>query len=158
VILVSFALWFVVVFGLRIAAWGNPLYRMVAEAQLSLLEGVEALVLGQTEEGTPEQVRFVRAFSRRVLVQLGMLCIELAVLAHLWWIKVLPGLCLALLIKDIAAAGTGMWVAHYHRERGVLAVVRNAPPWLLLVERASAGLSAAGALVLFLTVNGWRPW
>jgi hypothetical protein len=158
VIVVSFALWFVVVFGVRIAVWGNPLYRMVATAEVSLLTGVEALVLGQTEEGTPEQVRFVRAFSQGVLVQLGMLCLELAALAHLWWISVLPRLCLALLLKDLTAAGTGMWVAHRHRERGVLSVVRNAPAWLLLVERLSAGISAVGALVIFLTVNELRPW
>jgi len=158
VILVSFALWFVVVFGVRIAVWGNPLYRMVAEARIPLLEGVEALVLGQVEEGTPEQVRFVRAFSQRVLVQLGMLCLELAILVHLWWTKVMPVLCVALLVKDLASAGTGMWVAHRHRERGALAAVRNAPAWLLLLERAGAAVSAAGALVLFLTVNDVRPW
>lgn len=157
-ILVSFALWFVVVFGVRIAVWGNPLYQMVAEARVALLEGVEALVLGQVEEGTPEQVRFVRTFSQRVLVQLGMLCLELAVLVHLWWMKVMPALCIGLLLKDLASAGTGMWVAHRHRERGALAAVRNAPVWLLLLERVGAGVSAVGALVLFLTINDLRPW
>jgi len=158
VILVSFGLWFVLVFGLRIAVWGNPLYRMVATADVSLLLGVEALVLGRKQEGTPAELRFVRAFTRHVLTQLGMLCLELVVFAHLWWIKVLQPLCLALLIKDLMAACTGLWVAHRDRDRGVLAVVRNAPGWLLTGERLSAAVSAGGALILFLTVNGMRPW
>jgi hypothetical protein len=158
VILVSFGLWFLVVFGVRIAVWGNPLYRMVADAEPALLAGVEALVLGQKPEGTPTELRFVRAFTRRVLLQLGLLCLELVVLVHLWWLKVMPVLCLVLLLKDLTAAGTGLWVAHRHRERGILALVRNAPVWLLAAERSSAVVSAAGALILFLVVNGLQPW
>ena len=74
-----------------------------------------------------------------------------------WWIKVVPLLCLLLLLKDLLAAGAGLWVAHRDRERGVLAVVRNAPVWLLAAERVSALVSALGALVLFVIVNGLRP-
>lgn len=155
-ILVSFGLWFLVVFGVRIAVWGNPLHRMVVEAEPALLTGVEAVVLGQKEEGTPTELRFVRAFTQRVLLQLGMLCLELVVLAHLWWVKVAPELCLLLLLKDVAASGAGFWVAHRDRERGVLAVVRNAPVWLLAAERVSAAVSAFGALVLFMIINGLR--
>jgi hypothetical protein len=158
VILVSFGLWFIVVFGIRIAVWGNPLQRMVVEAEPALLMGVEALVLGQKPEGTPSELRFVRAFTQRVLLQLGMLCLELVVLAHLWWVRVVPLLCLLLLLKDLAAAGIGLWVAHRDRERGVLAVVRNAPVWLLAAERCSAIVSAVGALVLFVIINGLRLW
>lgn len=157
-VLVSFGLWFVVVFGVRIAIWGNPLYRMVAEADVALLKGVEALVLGHKPEGTPAELHFVRNFTQRVLTQLGMLCLELVVFAHLWWVRILPLLCLTLLLKDLAAAGTGVWVARRDRERGVLAVVRNAPLGLLAAERLSAALSGVGALILFLTVNGMRPW
>ena len=157
-ILVSFGLWFIVVFGVRIAVWGNPLYRMVVEAEPALLMGVEALVLGQKPDGTPSELRFVRSFTQRVLLQLGMLCLELVVLAHLWWVKVMPLLCLLLLLKDLAAAGAGLWVAHRDRERGVLAVVRNAPVWLLAAERCSAIVSAVGALVLFVVVNRLRLW
>ena len=157
-ILASFGLWFVVVFGIRIAVWGNPLHRMVVTADPALLAGVEALVLGRKPEGTPMELRFVRVFTQMVLLHLGLLCLEVALLAHLWWVKILPVLCLVLLLKDLLAAGTGVWVAHRDRERGVLAVVRNAPVWLLVAERVSAGLSAFGALVLFLSVNGVRPW
>ena len=157
-ILVSFGLWFIVVFGIRIAVWGNPLHRMVVEAEPALLMGVEALVLGQKPDGTTAELRFVRAFTQRVLLQLAMLCLELVVLAHLWWVKVVPTLCLLLLLKDVTAAGAGLWVAHRDRERGVLAVVRNAPVWLLAAERCSAVLSAVGALVLFVIVNGLRLW
>ncbi len=157
-VLVSFGLWFVVVFGVRIAVWGNPLYRMVAEADASLLAGVDALVQGEVQEGTPEQLRFVRAFSQGVLLQLGMLCLELVLLTHLWWVKVLPALCLGLLLKDLGGVSVGIWVARHRRERGALAAVRNAPGWLLSLERLSAALSALGALALFLTVNGMQPW
>lgn len=157
-ILVSFGLWFMVVFGVRIALWGNPLHRMVVDAEPALLRGVEALVLGQKPEGTPIELRFVRSFTQRVLLQLAMLCLEVVVLAHLWWVKMMPGLCLALLLKDLAAASVGLWVAHRDRERGVLAVVRNAPVWMLAAERCSSIVSAVGALVLFVNVNGLRPW
>ncbi len=157
-ILVSFGLWFVVVFGIRIAVWGNPLYQMVAEAEVSLLSGVEALVLGHKPEGTPAELQFVRSFTRRVLTQMGLLCLEVVVFAHLWWVRVLPLLCLAVLAKDLAGVGAGLLVARRDRDRGVLAVVRKAPLWLLLAERVSAILSAGAALVLFLTINGLRPW
>ncbi len=157
-ILVSFGLWFIVVFGIRIAVWGNPLHRMVVAAEPALLMGVEALVLGQKPEGTPTELRFVRTFTQRVLLQLAMLCLELVVLAHLWWVKVVPALCVVLLLKNVVASATGLWVAHRDRERGVLAVVRNAPVWLLAAERCSAIVSAVGALALFVIVNGLRLW
>lgn len=157
-ILVSFGLWFIVVFGFRLAVFGNPLYTMAQGASPALLKGVDALFMGERAVAIPEEVLFVRRFTRNMLLQLAMLLLEVVLLLHLWWIRVLPVLAVALLAKDLLGVATGVMVARRDRSRGLVTTIAAAPPSLLFWERVGAAVSACGALIYFLTVNGMRPW
>lgn len=154
VIVASFGLWFVVIFAGRIALFGNPLYRMVNDADTALLNGVDAVMMGERQPATPAEVGFLRDFTRQTLLQLGMLVTELALLAHLWWVKILPALTAALMIKNLLSIVIGMSLAHRERKRGALAFVLAMPRTLIVAERIGAAISAVGALILFLVVNG----
>ena len=157
-IVASFGLWFIVVFGTRIALLGNPLYHMVTQADTTFLTGVDAVLMGSPRDATNEERRFIQQLMRAALLQLGMLVGGLALLCHLWWLKVLPALTMTLICKDVLGALIGMWAAHRQRRRGILALVLELSPWLVVAERLSAGVSAVGALVLFMTLNGLRLW
>ncbi|MBN2452257.1 MAG: hypothetical protein JXR77_17865 [Lentisphaeria bacterium] len=153
VVLVSFGLWFVVVFGVRIAVWGNPLHGMVANAESTFLAGVDAVITGQRDNATEEELRFIRRFTQLVLLQLGVLLLEFVLLVHLWWLGVFRGLAVGLLVKDVAAIALGFWMAQRCQGNGLFGLVFSMPRWLLSAERVSAGISAFGALVFFLVVN-----
>jgi hypothetical protein len=152
-LLTSFSLWLVAVYALRAACFGNPLSRYLAGATEELICQADELATHGSEQATPETLHFVQGFSRRFILGMAVLVLELALLIRLFWIDVLPWLAMGLLVKDLLFAAIGSLAAgHLRTDDKLLSTLRTLPPWLLHLDRAGALLSGAGALAFFLVL------
>ena len=151
----SIILWLVAVYTARTALCGNPLTRMVRRAEPEFAARLDALTMHQAGEITVEELRFLRRFSRLGLLEMIMLGVELVLFAVLWWRNVLPVLTLGIFLKNIVMMGFSVVLAYTYMANGVFRALLALPPWIGFVERASALVSAAGALATLLHLNGW---
>ena len=154
----SVALWFIVVYSARVAFLGNPLYRMVEQADATLLARVEAATTGDLNEVTEDELRFLRRFSRLGMLEMLMVAVELVVFSALWWADVVPMPSLMLFLKNVAMLGLSIVLAYVHMADGVFGALLALPKWVALTDRASASVSAAGALLILLIVNDVALW
>jgi len=160
-LIVSILAWAVFIYSARVAIRGNPLWVLMRRLSAEELQECDRLLQGEAEdlEQAPAEVRqFLRTFARWSLAELFLFLLELGLLVFLWREQVLPGLCLGLLIKDVAVAGASIVVAiRLRRVEGLFALVVRIPGWLIVTDRASAAVSAVGFLVLVLGLNGLLP-
>lgn len=154
----SLVLWIVVVYSVRVAVFGNPLYRMVQTADATLLARVEAATAGEINEVTEDELRFLRRFSRLGVLEMLMVFVELVVFGALWWVGTHPLLSMGLFLKNIAMLGLSIVLAYVYMADGVFEALLGLPRWTGLVDRLSALVSGAGALLILLSINGMSLW
>jgi hypothetical protein len=147
-----------VVYSVRVAVLGNPLFRMVQRADATLLARVEAATSGELSEITEDELLFLRRFSRLGLLEMLMVLVELLVFGALWWVDTLPALSLGLFLKNIAMLGFSIVLAYVYMADGLFEALLCLPRWTGVVDRLSALISGAGALVILLSINGISPW
>jgi hypothetical protein len=160
VLLLSMTLWCVVVYSFRVAVFGNPLYLQLARAEPDVLDRVEAVTLGQVPEPRPAEILFLRRFSRAVVLELAVFVLEMVLFTYLWLTRVMPWLSFLLLAKNLmlVALSASMAGASSAVDERLFRRLQSLPPWLIRLDRASAMVSGAGSLALFLNVNGIGPW
>jgi len=153
-LLTSISLWFLAVYALRIAFFGNPLVRHVAAAAPALVAAADAATsVGEPKESDPETARFISGFLRRALLGFAMLTLEFALLARLYWLDVLPGLAMVLLVRGLIVVAVGsIAVGYLDRERGTFSGILAMPRWMHRLDRANALLSGAGALAFLFAI------
>ncbi len=156
VLALSILEWIVVVFSLRIAVAGNPIFTLLSQADPAAVERVDALTAGPGPESLPteEDVRFLRTFMRWTLTELVLFLIEVGLLIYLLWIDTLPGLCAILLGKNLAVVALSFHIARQQDGPGLFGALCRLPRWLIWTDRLSALASGVGFLVLFLAANG----
>lgn len=157
-LLLTIGLWFVVVLSFRVVLFGNPLYRQLVHADRDLLAGVEEVVNQEKDRATEDEMHFLRRFSRLTLLELAAFLLEIALLFVLYAMDVLIWLTVALLVKNALLLIVSALVARRRTDHRVLAGLVDLPGWLIWSDRASALLSGVGCFLLFLAVNGIKPW
>ena len=151
--LLSCCLWGVVVYSLRVAVWGNPLYLCLKRADPELLERAEQVVLGAGITPTEDEAVFVRTFGRLTILELVLFVLEVGLLIFLWMQETVVWLCLSLLAKDLVLIALSAAVAQSRTQSGPFVSLLELPPWMIWTDRLSALASGAGFMVLFLSVN-----
>ncbi len=157
-LLVSIGLWCVVVFSLRVVVWGNPLCVLLNQTDRRVLEGADQITRRNRAPADEREVEFLRQFSRLTLLELGVFVMGVSLLVFLWVSGVLVWLSLGLLVKDLCLVILSAILARSRSEDSLFASLVNLPPWLMLTDRLSSLISAAGFLVLFLSVNNLGWW
>jgi hypothetical protein len=157
VLVLSIGLWCVVVCSLRVALFGNPLYRHVARADPDLLTGAERIATHANYSATDSEVRFLQRFSRLTLLELGVFLLEIGLLLYLWLSRTMEWLAFALLMKNLILMAVSAAIARAHSGEGIFESLLALPGWLIAADRVSAFVSGAGCLVLFLVVNNILP-
>ncbi|OGV72020.1 MAG: hypothetical protein A3K19_19990 [Lentisphaerae bacterium RIFOXYB12_FULL_65_16] len=160
VLLLSITLWCVVVYSFRVAVFGNPLYVQLVRTEPDALDRVEQVAMGQVLEPQPDEILFLRRFSRTVVLELAVFVLEIALFTYLWLTRVMPWLSFLLLAKNLVliALSASMAGAQPATEERLFRRLLALPPWLIRLDRASSLASGAGSLVLFLKVNNLIPW
>ncbi len=153
VFFVTFCLWFIVVYSGWILIRGNPSFAHVARTEAGLVARAEALALGETTEASEDELSFLRRFFLLSVLEVTMFLLELATMATLWWVDVMPLLTFALFVKSLLSVAVSLLVAWSSVRGSVFETVLSLPKGLLVFERVNAGLSAVGALVVLLFVN-----
>lgn len=156
--LISLALWIVVVHALRVAVMGNPLYNHVASAGTNLMRQAELIVASGQPVRNEEQYLFLRRFSRLTMLGLAMFVLEMLALLYLWSARSMTWMTLGLIAKNMVALIVSLGMARSSVAENMFQSLLALPRWLILADRVSALVSAAGCLVLFLAVNGLSPW
>jgi hypothetical protein len=155
VLVASIILWLVAVYAGRTAVFGNPLQVLVRQAAPELAARMDALTTQETPvEISPDELRFLRRFSRLGLLEMIMLGTELVVFGVLWWVDVMPVLSLSLFLKNIVMLAFSIVLAYTYMANGIFKALMTLPRWISAIERTNALASAAGALVILLRVNG----
>jgi len=157
-LIVSISMWAVVVYSIRVAVFGNPLYVCVVDADLSLLESLEDVATGRRSAAAGEESVFLRHFSRLTLLELVMFVLEVGFFFYAYAARLVQWLALLLLAKDAVLVALSVAVARRQAEDGLFLSLRLLPSWLVWGDRLSALASGVGAFVFFLAVNGIGPW
>lgn len=151
--MVSLVSWVLLVYSVRVAGWGNPLYvriRQTGEAERFRIQQVAS-------EGrlpaSPDEQRLVQSFSRLVILELVAFVAEMGLLVWLLGSDRLRWLAVALLAKNVIVAALSWHQARQFRDMGVMDSLLRLPGWLVWLDRGSALVSAAGCLVIFLDAN-----
>ena len=142
-----------VVYSLRVALWGNPLYLCLKRADPKLLERAEQVVLGSGITPTEDEALFVRTFGRLTLLELFLFLLEVGLLVYLWVQETVLWLTVSLFAKDLVLIALSAAVAQSRTQSGPFVSLLELPSWMVWVDRLSALVSGAGFLVLFLSVN-----
>jgi hypothetical protein len=149
----------VVVLSARVAIWGNPLYLLLERTDSHVLQKADQIALEKRPPDGDGEVAFLRSFSRLTLLELGVFVLELALLVTLWVRGTMPNLSVGLLFKNLLMVLVSAGMARGNTDdKGMFESLRALPPWLVLGDRLSALISAAGCLLLFLTVNQLNWW
>lgn len=160
-LIISILSWVVFIYSARVAIFGNPLWVLIQRTTPEERVKYDRLLQGETEDlmQAPAEMRaFLSTFGRWSLAELFLFLLELGLLVFLWRERVLPGLCLGLLIKDLAVAGASITVAiRLRRVEALFELTARIPGWLIVTDRASAAVSAVGFLLLVLGMNGLLP-
>ncbi|NOY79372.1 MAG: hypothetical protein GXP31_00050 [Kiritimatiellaeota bacterium] len=148
--------WLVVVFSLRIAVMGNPVFTLLSRADPAAIERMDAMTAGPGPQSLPaaEDIRFLRTFMRWTLIELVLFLVEVGLLVYLLWTDILPLLCAILLGKDLAMVALSFYIARQQEGPGLFGALCRLPRWLIWTDRISALTSGAGFLVLFMAANG----
>ena len=152
----SLGLWCVVVYSVRVAAMGNPLYCCVASVVPELRYRAEQITIEQRSPASEAEARFIQRVSLLTTVELVAFLLEVGLLVYLWIQQVAAWLAATLLIKDLAIIALGAWVARGQAPCGLFEGLLRLPSWLIRLDRVSSLVSGVGFLLLFLLVNGWR--
>ena len=142
-----------VVYSLRVAVWGNPLYLCLKRADLELLERAEQLVLGSGTTPTEDEAAFVRTFGRLTILEFFLFVLEVGLLVYLWVQETVVWLTVGLLAKDLVLIALSAAVAQSRIQSGPFVSLLELPSWMIWTDRLSALASGAGFMALFLSVN-----
>ncbi|MCK5803697.1 MAG: hypothetical protein KAI66_12725 [Lentisphaeria bacterium] len=157
-LLVSVGLWIVIVYNVRKLFRGNPVARLIQTTDIETVTGAEGLTLGEKEEGTDEEMRFVRQFTRLTLLELGVFALEMGLAGFLLANNTMPWMCAILLLANVVLLLIGMVGGWHHAEGGVFRTILSMPPWIFHAERIGGAVTAAASAPLFLVVNNLRLW
>lgn len=150
--LTSTSLWFLVVYAMRIALFGNPLVRHVMAAPPDLVTAADAAT-GEAGESDARTAQFIRGFFLRLLLGLAMLALEFALLVRLYLLDILPELAMVLFIRSLVVAAIGSIAANQlDRGKGTFETLLDIPPWMLRLDRANALASGTGAIAFLLAI------
>ena len=156
--LIGIGAWCVVIFSIRVAVFGNPIHLLVCRADPDVLSAAEEIARhGSAERVTDERVFvLLRRFSRLTLLELGVFLLEVGLLIFLLTSRILFWLSAALLAKNLFALGVSMYYARRQSPgTGLLESLRDLPRGVVLMDRVSSLVSAAGFVVVFLVVAGF---
>jgi len=162
-LLISILLWCLVVYSFRITVFGNPRLTRVREMPEDAVRFLDhALEEGRDNRKevhfSPKESAFIRSFVHNIFLEMAAFPAEIGLLLFLWHARVLPGLCIGLLIKDLLVVVLGIvQVKKTDRDTGFFVTVRALPMWAVTVDRVSQAISGAGFALLFLAVNGFLP-
>ncbi len=146
-LLTSFSLWWLAIYALRVALWGNPVILYLTNTSPALLAAAEAAT-DDEDEVTDETAQFMRGFAMRMILGLAMLVLEFALWIRFFWLDILPWLAMALLVRGVAMLAVGsLGTSGLGREGKLFPVLLAFPRWLLQVDRANALITGLGALV-----------
>ncbi len=154
----SVAVWLVLIYGFRIALFGNPLAKLLGEADVDFLGHID-MVTKHNGPYTEESVHFLRRFSRLSLLELGAFLLETGLLIYLIITNTLLFLAVLLLIKNVVMFVLSLSFARRRRremaEDANFRAMKNVPEWVHTCDRLSSLASALGFAFIFAHVNGW---
>lgn len=151
---VSVCLWCLVVYSLRVALLGNPLYLSVLAAGQDLRFRADQIVMEGRSPANEAEILFMRRFSRLTVLELVAITGEVAVIVYLLWGGILAWLCWFLLAKNAGMIAFSVAMAKSrHAQKGMFETLRGLPGWYIWLDRLSAGVTAVGLLLAFLAVN-----
>jgi len=136
-----------------VTLFGNPLYLHLRSADEDLVSRVEEIVGGRRAATTEQEVRFLQAFSRLTLIEIGVLLLEVGLFLYLYLNNILPVLAFAALSKDLLLLFLSAYIARSRTREGLFDSLLALPDWLIVADRVSALLSGAAALVFFWAVS-----
>jgi hypothetical protein len=153
-LLTPISLWFLAVYALRIAVFGNPLVQHVTAASPAQIAAADASTgMEEMEESDPETARFISGFFRRAMLGLAMLIVEFALLARLYWLDVLPWLAMILFVRGLIVAAIGSVAAGcMSRDQGTFSAILAMPRWMHRLDRINSLVSGVGALVFLFVI------
>ena len=143
--LLSMGLWLVVVYSMRVALFGNPLYRLVARADAAVLDHLDRAATVGNAVIDESSVLFLQRFSRLTLLELGAFVLEMGLLVTLWLTEKLEWLALFLFCKNLLLVALSIAMARRHADRGLFAGMLDLPAWVVRLDRVSAFVSGTGA-------------
>jgi len=158
VLALSIGLWCLVMYSLRVAFFGNPLYQTVVESEQGLLRRAEQMLAERRAPASDAEAAFMRRFSRLTLLEFGAFLAEVGLLAFFLWRRTVVWVCAVLLAKNLVVIILGIFMARRHAAHGVFRSLLKLPPWYIWVDRAAALVSGIGLLVTLLVVNRVLPW
>ncbi len=158
-LLLSIALWGIVLFSFRVAFLGDPVYQHVAETDDHILDKAQKIISSrQSVPAGEDEIHFLKRFSRLTILEVAVFLLELAILGTLCYMMIVPWVAGALLAKDLLVVIVSFIVAKKKTsEKGIFTSVTDLPRWLIRADRFSAFISGAGCLFLFIYVNVFMP-
>lgn len=157
-LLIGIGAWCVVIFSIRVALFGNPIYRLLQNASAGTLSDAERIARNASSGSEVDDQAFalLKNFSRLTLLELGVFLLEIALLIYLLVSRTLFGLSIALLAKNMVALGVSMYYARRQSlDRGLLESLRDLPRSVVVMDRLSSLVSALGFVVVFLVAAGF---
>lgn len=153
ILIVSLISWVLVVYSVRVAGWGNPLYLCLRQASDAERGRVQQVVSEGRLPATPGEQVLVQRCSRLVMLELVAFVAEMGLLVWLLGSERLRWLAVALLAKNLILAAVSWRQSRRYRDGGAMDGLARLPRWMVWLDRGSALVSAAGCLVIFLDVN-----
>ncbi len=153
ILTVSLISWILLVYSVRVAGWGNPLYvclRQASDTERFRLQQVARE--GRLPASAGEQA-LVQRLSRLVMLETVAFVAEMGLLAWLLGSDRLRWLAAALLAKNLLLAALSWRHSRRCRDGNVVECLAGLPGWLVWLDRGSSLVSAAGCLLIFLDVN-----
>jgi hypothetical protein len=158
----SIALWTVVVLSARISIQGNPLYNLLLVTPPEQLKRIERATSSGTGSVAPDDVGFLRRFSRLSIMEFALYILEVGLLVYLVIQDTMPLLTGFLLAKNLVLLMLSMHLSRrFRREEGVFTSLLSLPTWFVRLDRISAVVSALGFTLLFASLylpEGRLPW
>jgi len=148
--------WVLLVYSVRVAGWGNPLYVCIRQASDAERFRIQQVANEGRLPASPGEQLLVRSFSRLVILEFVALVAETGLLVWLLGSDRLRWLAVALLAKNLIMGVLSWRHARQSCDAGVMDCLVRLPGWMVWLDRGSALLSAAGCLVIFLDVNHLR--
>ena len=158
ILFISIALWSVVLYSLRVALFGNPLYLCIVQAHPDLLVRADQVARQAREPADAGETAFLQQFSRLTLLGAVVFMLETALLVYLLATHQLVWLSSLLLLKNVLLVAISLSYANQADHDGLFRSLLNVPRWVVLLDRISALASGLGLLVAFLHVNGIQFW
>lgn len=156
---VSIALWGVVLYSLRVAVVGNPLYVMVRRATPDLLFRAEQVMREGRDTANDVERGFMRRVSRFMMLEFVAFAGEIGVLLYFLRDPRFGWIAGALLAKNVILLGVSFgFVRRLYRGDGMFDRFLNLPPWYVWTDRLSALASGLGLLAVFLAFNRVLRW